>query len=208
MSYIRSRSAGAAVALVILGAVSPAGARAQTPAAPATRPSGFTLGLAAGVSFVSLRALPTLPAVRRTDLSIGWHAGWQSSGRLAVLLAATSSVYRYPGGGRRRKRGFETITPTIEYEVRDGVRLQAGAGMQLDAPVFWDVRSAPDERRFSRGLGVVVGASITPNRASRFAPELRARWNAGFADVPEGRRRGDAVGLLLGVRRDPVQQNR
>lgn len=165
--------------------------------------SGPTFGIAVGVSRVRLEALPALPAVRGTDLSVGWHVGWQTSGRLAFLLAATSSPYRYPGGGRVRKRAFESITPTLEYRATDQLRLQAGAGLQLDTPVFWDVRSAPGERRFSRGLGLVLGASVTPGHTSPWQPELRARWNRGFADTPEGRLRGDARALLVGVRRGP-----
>jgi hypothetical protein len=166
------------------------------------RASGPTFGLAVGISRLRLDALPTLPAVRGTDLSIGWQVGWQTRGRLAVLVAATSSPYRYPGSGRSRKRAFETITPTLEYRASDQLRLQAGAGLQLDAPVFWDIRSA-GERRFSRGLGLVLGASITPGHARAWQPEVRARWNRGFADVPEGRLEGQATALLVGFRHDP-----
>ena len=189
-----------AVATIAGGAFAPPGA-AQRPAAPPSH--GPTFGVGIGLSRISLRALPTLPAVHGTDVAIGWHAGWQTGSRVALLLAGTSSVYRYPGGGRARKRGFETHTPTIEYRVADGVRLQAGAGLQLDAPVFWDVHgSEPAERKFSRGLGRVLGASYAP-RHGRAVPELRARWNAGYADVPEGRVRGQASALLVGVRHDP-----
>jgi hypothetical protein len=191
MSYIRF------VSLILVAAAAPL--RAQTTRPPA----GPTFGVAVGVSRLRLTDLPSLPGVRGTDVSIGWHAGWQTAGRFAVLLAATSSPYRYAGGGRSRKRAFESITPTVEYRASDQLRLQAGAGLQLDAPVFWDVRNAPGERRFSRGLGVVLGASVTPGRSSSWQPELRARWNRGFADLPEGRVQGQATALLLGVRRDP-----
>ncbi len=191
MSYILS------VFLILLTVAGPLHAQPDQPSA------GPTFGIAVGVSRLRLADLPSLPGVRGTDVSIGWHAGWQTAGRFAVLLAATSSPYRFPGSGRSRKRAFETITPTLEYRASDQLRLQAGAGLQLDAPVFWDVRNAPGERRFSRGLGVVLGASVTPGPSLSWQPELRARWNRGFADLPEGRMQGQATALLLGVRRDP-----
>lgn len=139
-----------------------------------------------------------------TDIAIGWHIGWQANRRIALLLAGTSGLYPAPVSGRTRRRGFETLMPTLEYRAADGFRVQAGAGLQLDAPVFWDPAPlTPTSPRFSRGLGVVLGASYAPVRHGHFAPELRARWNAGYADLPQGRERGRAAAVLVGVRRDP-----
>jgi hypothetical protein len=185
--------------ILSLLSAAPLAAQSEVPS-----PRGLTYGISVGVSRVALDAIASGSAVRSTNLAIGWQVGWQLTDRAAVLLAATSSAYASPHGPGGRTRGFETITPTVEYRVADGLRLQAGAGLQLDAPVFWD--SAPlnaGERRFSRGLGLVLGASYAPRHRGTLAPELRTRWNTGFADIPAGRLRGSTTALLLGVRHDP-----
>jgi len=173
-----------------------------TLAQPATG-QGPTFGLAVGVSRISLGAVGTRPAIRATDLSIGWHVGWQTSSRVALLLAGTSAIYPAPVGAGHRKRGFELLTPMIEYWVADGFRLQAGAGLQLDAPVFWDSRPLePGGPRFSHGLGLIAGASYALRQRGPIAPEVRVRWNAGYVDLPAGREHGQHAAVLLGVRRN------
>lgn len=167
--------------------------------------SGMIFGVALGVSRVSLRALPTLPAVSGTDIALGWHVGYQTPSRFAIKLAASSSVYRYPGPGRPRKRGFETLMPMLEYRVDDRLRLSAGAGLQMDAPVFYDVRGSNlGERKFHHGLGAVFGLSYALRPDQRYSPDVQARYNVGYANVPQGRVVGQAGAVLLGVRRDPT----
>ncbi len=178
----------------------------QLGAQPGSRPSsGMMFGVALGVSRVSLRALPTLPAVNGTDIALGWHVGYQTSTRFAIKFAASSSVYRYPGPGRARKRGFETLMPMLEYRVDDRLRLSAGAGLQMDAPVFYDLRpSSAGERTFHHGLGAVFGLSYALRAGQRYSPDVQARYNVGYANVPQGRVVGQTGALLIGVRRDPM----
>lgn len=201
MSYSKSLLRALLVSS-LLGGASPFRLAGQ----PAPRAgSGVIFGVAFGLSRVALRALPSLPAVNGTDVALGWHVGYQTSTRLAVKLAATSSVYRYQGPGRRRKRAFETLMPTLEYRVDDRLRLSAGAGVQFDAPVFYDVQASnAEERRFHPGLGAVFGLSYALRAGQRYSPDLQARYNVGFTDVPQGRVLGQTGALLVGVRRDPT----
>lgn len=173
----------------------------------------MVFGLSMGVSRVMLNALPGVPRKSGTDLALGWRVGYRTSPHMSFVLNGASSVYRYAGPGRARKRGFESIAPTVEYEADNGLRLSAGAGLQLDAPVFYSMRpSDPEERHFWRGIGAVVGASyaLTSSRydatrsAQRYTPELQGRWNVGATHTPEGRLAGQSYALLLGVRRQPV----
>jgi hypothetical protein len=205
MSYTR-KIIQSTLVISLLQASSPVQLIGQ-PAPRAT--SGVIYGVALGLSHVSLRALPSLPAVRGTDVALGWHVGYQTSSRLAVKLAATTSVYRYPGPGRSRKRGFETLMPTLEYRVDDHVRVSAGAGVQFDAPVFYDIKASnASERRFYPGLGAVFGLSYTPHAGRRYSPDLQARYNVGYTDVPQGRLVGQTGALLVGMRRDPTATSR
>lgn len=179
--------------------------------APETRPlasgrpgTGFTVGLALGISRTSLSGVGTKPPVQSVDLGLGWHMGYQATSRWAMLLMGSASVYPYSGTGRDRKRSFESLVPALEYRVDDRLRLSAGVGLQLDAPVFYDVRpGGADEKRFSRGVGVVVGMSYALRSGRAFSPDLRARFATGNAHVPGGRETGRSASLLLGVRRDP-----
>jgi len=192
----------AMLSALAVGAQAPARLTAQT---GSTRsPTGFTFGVGVGLGRVTLRALPTRPAVSGLDLALGWHLGYQTTPRLAVQLTGSASVYQYAGSGRRRKRSFESLMPTIEYRVADRVRLSAGGGLQLDAPAFYDVRpSNAGETHFSRGLGAMFGLSYAVGGTGRLEKEVSARFGAGFANTPDGREVGSSTAVLIGVRRSP-----
>ena len=61
-----------------------------------------------------------------------------------------STVYAYTGTGRARKRGIEGLFPSIQYWPSSRVWLSTGAGLNLDAPAFYDMarrRSSPERQR-------------------------------------------------------------
>ncbi|MCC6771215.1 MAG: hypothetical protein IT360_08375 [Gemmatimonadaceae bacterium] len=175
--------------------------------------TGIVFGISLGVSRVTLSELPNVSRTTGTDVSLGWQVGYRMSSKLSLVLNGASSVYRYAGPGRARKRGFESVVPMIEYQVDHGLRLSAGAGLQLDAPVFYSMRvSDPAERRYWRVVGAVVGVSYAlpsllngaSRSAQRYTPEVQGRWNVGRTNTPEGRLAGQSYAFLLGVRRQPL----
>lgn len=184
--------------------VTAASAVAQGAAAP--RSNGFTAGIAVGVSRVSLGGLVGLPAVRTTDVALSWKVGYRTSERTAVMLSGASSPYRYTGPGRPRRRAFEGIFPTLEFSASDAMWVSGGVGLNLDAPVFYDVRGGDrEERRFWRGLGTLLSVGYAPFSATpqSFASHVyvEGRWQRGSNNVPQGRQRGQTAAILLGVRR-------
>lgn len=198
-SHLALAALSAAVATA-LPAQAPAGSPAPSPA------TGFTAGVALGISRVNLRSLAGLPAASGTDIALSWSVGYRTSQRTAVVLKGASSPYRYTGPGRRRRRAFEGIFPSFEYRVTDDAWVSAGAGLNLDAPVFYDVRGRdPNERRFSRGLGTLLSVGYGPFRSSSRSLAssvfVEGRWQFGFNDVPDGRQYGQTAALLVGLRR-------
>ncbi|MCU0647761.1 MAG: hypothetical protein MUF00_07180 [Gemmatimonadaceae bacterium] len=187
---------GVIVGLMLLCTVSPAGAQRR-----ALEATGPTFGFALGFSRAVLRTSPT-STWTGVDVAFAWRAGYQVSDRVSLLLVGSGATYRHTGPGRARRRGFETLMPMVEYRVDDRLRLSAGGGLQLDAPVFFDVRpSQPDETRYSVGLGGALAASYAVVTGDAVDLDLHTRWNIGRVAVPHGTLRGNALSMLLGVRR-------
>ncbi|MBC7842038.1 MAG: hypothetical protein H7099_06990 [Gemmatimonadaceae bacterium] len=160
---------------------------------------GVTFGLAIGAASVSLEP-PT--RTTGTDIAIGWRVGYRMSPRAAVVLNGISSVYAWSGGGRPRKRGFEGLMPSVQYWLAPRLWVSAGAGLNLDAPAFYDIRSGnAGERDFHAGLGAVgiIGGELM--RRGGTAIELQTRLHSGYMNLPDGRRRGTTASLLIGLSR-------
>jgi hypothetical protein len=178
------------------------GIGAQSRSAEFPKRSGLVLGFGLGVASVSQGQVSTLSARRGRDIALSWRVGYQVSDRVAVVLNGASSVYTYDGTGRRRRRGFEGIFPSVQYWVTPRFWLSTGAGLNLDAPAFYDVKpSRAGERAFYRGLGAIAMAGYDVHRTPSLAVDVQTRWHIGYADIAEGRRHGSSAALLLGVRR-------
>jgi hypothetical protein len=179
---------------------------ASAPALPAQAPrpqsSGFTFGLSAGLGHTALNALPQLAETRGRDVAIGWRVGYRFSPKIALVVNGASDVYTYRGTGRTRKRGFEGVFPSVQVWFRPRLWAAAGAGLNLDAPAFYDIRSSnPGERDFHRGIGAIGIVGYELGRAGIVGIDAQARVHAGFNDFAEGRQRGRSISLLLGISR-------
>ncbi len=166
---------------------------------------GFVSGVSLGIARTSLRT-PAIGSARSgLDFAFGWRVGYRASERVAVMLQGVGAGYRSLGPGRPRRRGFEALVPTVEVALRPDTWISTGVGMHLDAPVFFDLqRDRPDERRYHRGWGMVLGAGYVVDARrpswSRTAVAVEGRWHVGVASTPEGSVRGHSTALLVGAR--------
>lgn len=181
--------------------------RAQEPRCPdAFERRGLLLGGAIGLSALRIAGPGvtegTYAAASLPNLKIGAMV----SERLAVAVLLPGSIYRYQGqggsgvDGRRRDRGFETVVPSVQYWISDRSWILGGAGMTLDAPAFYDIKSA-DERTFHTGPSLVVAAGQEIWRSGTLAIDVQGRIHICRASMPSGDRTGSAFTILLGINR-------
>lgn len=191
-----TRLAGRTVAACLLAAsaAAPALAQADTIA--------FTYGLAIGAGQVARSTLGTVPVSARTDFAIGWRVGYRFRPRMAVTVAAGGTVYAWQGEGRHRKRSVEGLFPSLQVWLRPRLWVSAGPGVQLDAPVFYDVRGGnASERAFHYGLGALGSIGYALTRTKLGALEVQARVQHGYAELPQGRQHATTFAVLFGLGR-------
>ena len=159
-------------------------------------------GLATGVAGVSLGSLPGVAKTTGSNVALAWRVGYALSPRTAIMFNGASSVYTYTASGRVRKRGFEALYPSVQYSVKPRFWVSGGAGINLDAPTFYDIRpSNVGERSFYRGFGALVSAGYEFRDFRAFAIEMQGRAHMGFNDIAQGRQRGRSLSVLFGVSR-------
>jgi len=158
---------------------------------------GFLFGTSLGVSFVQLN-FKSQPIHREVSGSFpNFKIGTMVSNRLAVLVYLPGSIYKYKLAGRERDRGFEAILPSIQYWVNNKWWVLAGAGIGLDAPAFYDIKTE-EERKFYLGKSFSIGAGYDVYQNRKFAIDIQGRAHFGDAKFPEGNRSGMAFNVLVG----------
>jgi hypothetical protein len=158
---------------------------------------GFIFGTALGLSSLSLK-FPNKPTQSETSLSFpNFKIGAMISPKTALILYLPGSIYTYKNEGRERDRGFEAITPSLQYWFKDRFWVLAGAGLGMDAPAFYDIKNET-ERKFYFGGSALAGTGYEVYRKGKFALDLQARLHYGTAKFPEGTRSGLAFNLMIG----------
>jgi hypothetical protein len=156
---------------------------------------GFFFAAAVGASLVKT----SLPDQNEVSFSLpNFKIGYMISDRGALALYLPGSIYTSRGTGRTRDRGVEGIMPSYQYWLNSRLWFLGGAGFDLDAPAFWDVKNS-SEGHYYFGPGAVTAAGYEILRKGKFVLDLQARIHLGYAYIPEGRKKGIAADLLLGV---------
>lgn len=159
--------------------------------------SGFIFGTAFGASSLQLN---TNNLSKETQYSISFpnfKIGSMISNRSAVLVYLPGSIYRYKLEGRERDRGFEGIIPSYQYWMNNRWWVLGGIGLCLDAPAFYDIKNE-EERKFYFGPSAITAVGYEVWSKGKFALDVQGRINYGYANIPEGRRNGLAVNVMLG----------
>ncbi len=74
-----------------------------------------------------------------TDFCLDSKIGYMIKPNITLLLTSNVSGYDHSGIGRERKRDFGVVAPVIQYLFSNRFYLLAGIGIDVDAPVFFDI---------------------------------------------------------------------
>ena len=158
---------------------------------------GFVFGTALGVSALSLK-FQNKPTQNEIALSFpNFKIGAMISPNTALILYLPGSIYTYKNEGRERDRGFEAITPSVQYWFRDRFWVLGGAGLGMDAPAFYDIKNET-ERKFYFGGSALAATGYEVWRKGKCTLDLQARVHYGTAKFPEGVRSGLAFSIMVG----------
>ena len=136
------------------------------------------------------------------DFAFALKAGWMTGPSTAILLSSNVTGYDYSGTGRPRKRDFGVVAPSVQHWVNEKAWIMCGAGLAVDAPVFFDIRDpeeSPWETKYFTGYGFVISAAYELLQKKNWAVNLEARCTYRNVRLHEGRSTGISPGLLVGV---------
>jgi len=172
---------------------------AQAPDKKPFERKGFVFGGAAGVSYIQVSAPVGLPDEKQTGMCFpNLKVGYMLTPRLALLMYLPRTSYVYKGDGRERGRGFESFIPSVQYWTNDRFWLIAGAGLDMDAPVFYDMKEK-SERKFYFGPAAVAGAGYEFFRKGRIALDVQGQIHYGQAYAPDHKVNSAAYSILVGL---------
>lgn len=158
---------------------------------------GFIFSTAFGISSVGLN-FPSYGKQNEISASLpNFKIGAMISEHTALLVYLPGSIYTYKNEGRKRDRGFEGIIPSVQYWLKERWWVLGGAGLGLDAPVFYDIKNE-EERKFYFGGSVVAATGYEIWRKGRCTIDVQSRIHYGTANLTEGSRKGMAFNFLVG----------
>lgn len=169
--------------------------------ADSAKPRKLVFGLAAGTAY-SYQTFAGR-AQENADFALQIEGGVRLNKRFAVLISSSVSTYLYQGVvGRPRKRDFGVLSVAFRYAPMERFSLTGGAGLGVDAPVFFDMES-PDknkeETRYYAGPGCMGSLAYTFYRTRFISLDVRTRLSWRQVMAPDGRVGGISTALLIGL---------
>lgn len=161
---------------------------------------GFVFGVSFGIS----GTMQTFPDKSQNDLDFGLDLklGYMIKPDLAILLTSNVSGYDYSGIGRTRKRDFGVLAPSVQYWFHERFWFLGGAGIGLDAPVFFDIKEPEtnkEETIFHSGFGVIAAVGHDIYRSKKLTIDVKARLTYRNLNILEGRTTGISPSILVGI---------
>lgn len=158
---------------------------------------GFVFGASIGISSAKLDFTGQEIQREISPSFPNFKAGAMLSKRMAIFLYLPGTLYTFKNEGRTRHRGFEAITPSLQYWCNHRTWVLGGVGIGLDAPAFYDIKHE-EERTYYFGTAAVASIGYEIWQKGTFALDIQGRIHYGTANRPEGKINGLAFDFLLG----------
>ncbi|OEK04021.1 hypothetical protein [Roseivirga misakiensis] len=118
--------------------------------------------------------------------------GWMVNDRLAILGMYSGMGYEYEG----KDRTFDAFMPSVQYWVKDRWWINAGAGLAMDFPAFYEDNIEDEDWNFGGAVSFSTGYELVQRR--NFALDLQTQLQMGWTNINNNLDR-DAVLLSFGI---------
>ena len=165
----------------------------------ALKREGIVFGSSIGIANC-IQYFPT-KSQNSTDFGFDLKFGYMITPNFALLLTSNVSAYNYSGIGRDRKRDFGIVAPTIQYWFWNKLWIQAGAGLGVDAPVFFDIKNPETDKHetaYYSGWGINSAIGYEFYKAKKYVIDLKIRLGYRNVNIVEGKTTGFSTAILLG----------
>lgn len=160
---------------------------------------GFVFGTSLGLAH-SVQKFPGKNQ-SNTDLGLDVKLGYMIKPNLALLLTSNVSTYNYSGIARDRKRDFGIVAPSLQYWISKRMWVLAGAGLAVDAPVFWDIKNAEtdkNETNYYTGGGLIASVGYEFYKRKNLVLDVKTRLTYRNVNLPNGKVTGISPSILVG----------
>lgn len=118
--------------------------------------------------------------------------GWMVNDRLAILGMYAGMGYEYEG----KDRTFDAFMPSVQYWVRDRWWVNAGAGLAMDFPAFYEDNIEDEDWNFGGAVSLSTGYELIQKK--KFALDLQTQLQMGWSNLGNDKDR-DVVVFSIGL---------
>ncbi|MFK7972903.1 MAG: hypothetical protein AB8F95_21205 [Bacteroidia bacterium] len=156
---------------------------------------GFVIGFGVGAGVISIsdsdQAEPFSEAQGGGSFP-NLKLGWMVNDRLAILGMYSGMIYEYEG----KDRSFDAFMPSIQYWIKDRWWVNAGAGVAMDFPAFYEDNIKDEDWNFGGAVAFSTGYELVQKK--KFALDLHTQLQMGWTNLSDDKER-DAVVFSIGL---------
>jgi hypothetical protein len=159
--------------------------------------NGMFYSIGIGTSNTSLK----FPSCSINDIgeAFNWKVGYSINAKTALLLNGSIAIYEQDLVGRKRKRDFGGLMPSVQKWVNYKTWIMAGIGVGTDAPVFYDLETRNSlETNYYIGFGSILAAGYEIYKKKNFVIDLQTRFIYNRLNFTQGKTNGVSASFLLG----------
>ena len=157
--------------------------------------NGFVIGFGIGGGVISIS--DSDQAVPFDDAQAGGSfpnlkVGWMVNDRLAILGTYAGMGYELED----KDRSFDALMPSVQYWVKDRWWINAGAGLAMDFPAFYEDNIEEEDWNFGGAVAFSTGYELVQKKS--FVLDLQTQLQMGWASLDNDINR-EVVVLSFGV---------
>lgn len=118
--------------------------------------------------------------------------GWMVNNRLAILGIYTGMGYQ----NQDKDRSFDALIPSIQYWVKDKWWVNAGAGLAMDFPAFYEDNIENEDWNFGGAVAFSTGYELVQKK--NFALDIQTQLQMGWTNIDIDKNR-EAVLFSIGL---------